>query len=88
MLIQFDGDVFTSNREGANLLAEQATKARSTVQIATLDGSNTTWPRQTSPCLLLVNRRQTVRYIGENLDAFIEACRHDGDIHVGATSPR
>jgi len=88
MRIRFDDDVFTSNIDGTSLLAEQAAKARSTVQIASLDGSTTTLPRQMSPCLLLVNRGQTTRFTGESLEAFIEACREDGDIHVGAACLR
>ncbi len=41
MVLLFDDDVYTSNEDGARLLATQSEKAKTTVQIASLDGTNT-----------------------------------------------
>lgn len=83
MVLLFDDDVYTSNKDGARLLARQAEKAKTTVQVASLDGSNTAWTRLNAPGLLLVSRGKTVRISGKELDDFISVCHDDGDFIVG-----
>jgi len=86
MLLLFDDDVYSSNKDGARLLARQAEKAKTTVQIASMDGSNTAWTRLNAPGLLLVSRGKTVRISGKELDDLISVCQDDGDFIVGHPS--
>lgn len=86
MNLFFDDDVYTSNEDGARLLARQAEKAKATVQIASMDGSNTAWTRLNAPGLLLVSRGKTVRVSGKELDDLISVCHADGDYVVGHPS--
>jgi hypothetical protein len=86
MVLLFDDDVYTSSKEGARLLAKQAEKAKTTVQIASMDGSNTAWTRLNAPGLLLVSRGKTVRISGQDLDDLITVCKRDGDFIVGHPS--
>ncbi len=86
MMILFDDDVYTSNNDGARLLARQAEKAKTTVQIASMDGSNSAWARLNAPGLLLVSRGKTVRVSGQELDDLIAVCKQDGDFLVGHSS--
>jgi hypothetical protein len=79
MVIKVNDDVFTSTKEGARMLAEQASRARTSVQVASLDGT-------TQPCLLLVNRGETLRISGAELDALILACQLDAEFAVGQQS--
>lgn len=74
MEIVFEDEVFSSDDDGAHLFAEQATKAKTTVQIASLDGSSPAWiPLE--PCLLVVSRGRAIRVQGAELDNLISACR-------------
>lgn len=86
MILMFNNDVFTAATEGARMLADQAAKARTSVQIASLDGSNTNWTKLSQPCLLLVNRGETRRVSGLELDALILACHQDAVFSVGQQS--
>lgn len=86
MLLLFDDDVFTSNRDGARLLARQAENAKTTVQIASLDGTDTAWSMLNAPGLLLVNRGRTIRVSGKALDDLISACLEDREFVVGHPS--
>jgi len=86
MVLQFDDDVYRSSEDGARLLAKQAEKAKTMVQITSMDGSNTAWTRLNAPGLLLVSRGKTVRISGKELDDLITVCKRDGDFIVGHSS--
>jgi hypothetical protein len=83
MILRFDDDVFTANADGGLLLAKQAAQAKTTIQIASLDGSNTRWTRLTEPCLLVVSRGKTVRLSGDEIDELIAACNANGEFAFG-----
>ncbi len=83
MVLLFDDDVYTCDKHGSRLLATQAAKAKTTTQIASLDGSNPVWTPLGEPCLLLVSRGRAIHLSGEELDKVIAACNQDGDFVVG-----
>ena len=83
MILKFDDDVYTANADGGTLLAKQAALAKTTIQIASLDGSNTRWTRLTEPCLLVVSRGKTVRLSGDEIDELITACNANGEFALG-----
>lgn len=87
MILRFDEDVYTANADGGRLLAKQAAQAKTTIQIASLDGSNTRWTRLTEPCLLVVSRNKTVRLSGDEIDDLIAACNTDGEFAFGGDTP-
>ena len=86
MVLLFDDDIYTSNEDGARLLATQSEKAKTTVQIASLDGTNTAWSLLNAPGLLLVSRGKTIRVSGKELDDLISVCLGDGEFIVGHPS--
>lgn len=82
MVLLFDDDVYSSDMCGGRLLAKQAAKAKTSVQVASFDGSSPSWiPLE--PCLLLVSRGRAIRLAGEELNMLIAACEEDGDFVVG-----
>ena len=83
MVIRFDDDVYFSEANGSRLLAAQAAKARTSIQIASLDGTNTSWTELIEPCLLIVSRGKTIRVSGEEIDELILACQQDTEFGVG-----
>ena len=83
MILTFDDDVYSANADGGRLLARQAELAKTTVQIASLDGSNSRWTRLTEPCLLVVSRGKTVRLSGDEIDDLIAACNANGEFAFG-----
>ena len=87
MVIRFDDDVYFSEANGSRLLAAQAAKARTSIQIASLDGTNTSWTELIEPCLLIVSRGRTIRVSGEEIDELILACQQDTEFGVGKGEP-
>lgn len=87
MILKFDDDVYTANVDGGLLLAKQAAQAKTSIQIASLDGSNTRWTRLTEPCLLVVSRNNTVRLSGDEIDDLIAACNANGEFAFGSDTP-
>jgi hypothetical protein len=83
MNLLFDGDVYSTDEDGARLLARQAERAKTSVQIASLDGSSPSWVPLSDPCLVLVSRRKAVRLTGKELDALISVCKRHGEFFVG-----
>ena len=83
MVLQFDDDIYTADEAGARLVATQAEKAKTTVQVASMDGSNTAWTRLNAPGLLLVSRGKTFRISGTGLDDLILACQRNVEFAVG-----
>ena len=83
MILKFDEDVYTANADGGKLLAKQAALAKTTIQIASLDGSNTRWTRLNEPGLLVVSRGKTVRLSGDELDELMAACNANGEFAFG-----
>jgi len=87
MILKFDDDIYTANADGGRLLAKQAAQAKTMIQIASLDGSNTRWTRLAEPCLLVVSRGKTVRLSGDEIDELIAACESDGEFAFGGDNP-
>lgn len=83
MILKYDDDVYTANADGGRLLANQAAKAKTTTQIASLDGTSPAWTPLGEPCLLLVSRGRAIHLSGADLDKLISACNQDGDFVVG-----
>jgi hypothetical protein len=83
MVLRFDDDVYFSDVNGGRLLATQAAKARTSIQIASMDGTNTRWTELIEPCLLIVSRSKTIRVSGKELDELILACEQDTEYAVG-----
>ena len=83
MNLLFDGDVYSTNKDGARLLATQAAKATTSVQVASLDGSSPSWVSLTEPGLILVSRGKAIRLSGPELDALIAVCKQHGEFFVG-----
>lgn len=83
MILRYDDDLYECGEEGSRLLAAQAARARMSVQIASLDGTNSRWSSLNVPGLLLVSRGKTLRLSGAELDALIAACEQDAEFAVG-----
>jgi hypothetical protein len=83
MNLLFDGDVYSTNEDGACLLAKQAGKAKTSVQVASMDGSSPSWVPLTEPGLLVVSRGKAIRLSGDELDALIAVCKRHGVFCLG-----
>ncbi len=83
MNLFFDGDVYSSTDDGVRRLARQAEKAKTSVQVASLDGSSPSWVPLTQPGLVIVSRSKGVRLCGKELDDLIAVCKRHGQFFVG-----